>query len=244
MKHLSFVLALCLWSSTLPAQSPQPAKEPLPEGDFLARAPEFSRWVVTTRSTLPFSAPTASSAPKDSETRSVVTKTRGIYFQEFTDTFGRKWQTWVSEKVQATISPDSGAILLGKGGDQQLSTDYSKADFQGLDWISADSFVKTAAYRGRQCLVFSQAPSVPSQSTTATASPADPTPQPCAPTASAVIDFETRLPIYVQRGNKSVTFEFVAPPQATLQIPEEVQNVVQQQAKRAQDLAAKVPRAY
>ena len=252
MKNLSFALIFALGSATVFAQqAPPPAREPLPDGPLLARAPEFSQWTVVIKPVTPPTTPATAHA-KTGDLTSTVTKTRDVYFQEFADAFGRKWKTWVADKLQATISPDNGAIILGEGGDGQLSTDYSKTDFQGLEWVSADNFVKTSTFEGRKCLVFSVALTVPvaaplaSADRVATGASAATPSAPAARTelATGVVDFDSRLPLYAQKGSTSYRFKFGSPPQVMLQVPADIMKLVQQQGKRAHDITARVPRGY
>ena len=223
MKHSFLILLLPLAVLHAHAQAPEPATNLLRVGPLLARAPDFSCWIATFGH--PSSQAQVPMSTSQKEVRATFTKTKGIYYEEYINPAGKVWKTWRASRIQATIAPE-GTVILGSVGDPRLVTDYSKTDFLGTDWISDKNFIGVRQYKGRKCLVFSETAQVmdPSANVLPYARAGDK----AAPIrlieqiSTAIIDFETRLPWYVQRGQATYTYEYLRPPAAMLQFPPEV----------------------
>ena len=224
----------------------------LPDGPLLQRAPEFARWTVTIEFAGAFPSVDKSDgsqkpAGSGSASKTTVTKTNNIYSMNAMVSDGRVWKKWSKNSVTATINPDTKTIVLGINTSGELfpSEDFSKSDFPNVAWVSAENFSRIETFQGKKCMFFTKTVILPRmnepQSDAETS--ASPLP-PVTETLTAHIDLDSRLPVHARKGILEYTYEFLAPPEAMLPIPEDVLAAAEKETRRAQDLTRRVPKAY
>lgn len=249
MKSALLLFTALFFSCLVHAQEPeaQPTPYPLPKGPLLARAPEFSQWVIYFNPQKKKAAALASATPPPggpAEVKQItVTKTRTIYHEETLDTLGRKRESWRVGPLQIVTLPGTKTWTIldpssfGAGGaDPTLYTDYSKTDFPGLEWVSAKNYVDVKKVMGLDCIVCKSgaAPAAPPQSQASLSPAADAGRN--APEMTACMDLTTRLPVVFLRGEETRVYQFVdlAPVMQTL--PPEIQTALLQRAKSIQQM--------
>lgn len=155
-------------SLALGAQEPPTPKE-IPPGPLLKRAPRFASWTITIsrgkKSEPSPKGPDGSPGGHGKEPvelrQIAVTKTDNIYRQEIQLSDGSKTESWRIGRMQISFLPRSGEPSIFepsqeamKDLDPDFYTDYSKADFSGLEWISRTNYLGMQKVKGVQCLAF------------------------------------------------------------------------------------------
>ena len=106
------------------------------------------------------------------------------------------------------------------GGDATF-TDFGKADFEGFGWISKRNFDGIEKVMGQDCLVFRDKLKLTGDN--ARSGPP--------PTGVACISADSRLPVALQLGEESRTYQFGAAPTDMLAIPPKVDALINQWRK-------------
>ena len=241
------------------AQAPtaSPTQEPLPPGPWPARAPDLAAWTITMTSHPPTGAgdsndkkpvilnKTVVKTGKALKTGKVI-KTGNIYYEEMTDTTGKKWKSWINDGTALTFWPSLGAYLPGGFDGGFARADYTKNDFAEVNWLTESNYVNVGQYGGSKCFVFSKKSSV----LVSGPPPSDPqhptldTPPPAImseETWTAYLDAKTLLPLCVQKGNLTYTYTYLPAPPVPLELPSDVQAELD---KRAPKAVAPVPKAF
>ena len=245
-KFASLWLACGLVPMVLCAQQATPPE--LPPGPLLNKAPEFAQWTITTK---PAATP-ADSEPAEAESTpdrspsptprhrqksadstgkktappvertTVVTKTQSLRHEETSAGAEPKMQKWCVPDMQVTIDGSTAPVvsLPGNAADSDY-VDYSKTDFPGFEWISNRNFTGARKVLGQDCLIFEDQPVAKKKGS------GEPVPS----TAVAAINSATRLPVSLQTGEETQTYEFGLAPTAMLALPPDVQAVVEQWRK-------------
>lgn len=213
-------------------------KPPLPAGELLKRAPDFSKWTVIY--SYPESKPAkGGDSPKAGNPGPVrlatltVTKTKNIYVEQKTYTDGSVKQSWRLGDMQICFSdfktvniydrssfPSADGELLAN---PELYTDYSKTDFPGLEWVSARNYAGVQTLNDVECLVFRENPPI---------NPANPT---------AYIDLQTRLPVRLVSQESTNTYTFDPTPPVPISLPPEIQQLLESRAKAIKSMTTASP---
>jgi hypothetical protein len=226
MKPLLIFGLLAAFAVTVRAQdAPAAPEKPVPPPGPLiqARAPEYSRWTMTTFTT---SGPQAQggtsdgSQPAPSNTiasATTITKTGDTIHVTWSDWNSDVWNIWVQGRLQAFVWPDGKTI--GVPAPQPPSTsskskygnplfqDFTASDFHGFEWISPANFTGIEKVGGKKCLIF--------RSTSSFLGVTSP--------LVAATDLETRLPVQLQDGTMTTVYQFQAIGQTMQSPPENVQ---------------------
>jgi hypothetical protein len=214
-----FVLAAQAQDTPSAPEKPVPPPGPL----IQARAPQYSRWTMTTFAT---AGPQAqggtgdgaqSSAANTIASTTTITKTGDIIHIAWADWNKDVWNIWVQGRLQAFVWPDGKTIgvpappppSIGPKSklNNQLFQNFTVSDFQGFDWISPASFTGIEKVGGRKCLIF--------KSTASFLGVSHP--------LVAATDLETRLPVQLQDGTLTTVYQFQTIGEAMQSPPENVQ---------------------
>lgn len=245
MRTLGVICTLFLMVSGLIAQTgvvPKGTPHRIPAGALiLPRAPIFSKWSVTCS---PAKAAGSQSGQRRMDTLLVITKTKDIMYEQTVDAWGGKKEKWCAGALQYSFLPgsnrwtafDRGAFVKNSANGAYYS-DYSSTDFPEAAWVSAKNYVDIVKYSGRDCLFFKdililfskdELKEINEERAKAHQSPL--TADDCIVAVAAYVDLETRLPVMCQRGDEVRLFKFMAPPQAMLVLPPEVQKDLKRRA--------------
>ena len=124
----------------------------LPQGPLLKRALAPAEWVTTTRAVKPPGA-APPSAPAKSKTVTVI-KVQDFIYEKSISEQGAEFETWRISGGAASRSNGGGwAVSAGRGNNFD-STDYSKTDFAGFDWIALGNFTGRGNVMGKKCIIF------------------------------------------------------------------------------------------
>jgi len=209
------------------------------------RAPDFSKWVITTVSAPVGNANAASASTVDAAAANgsqntdnkakvalevTMTKTGKIMLREVRNQDGTVVPTWCVGGLQITISGGT-SIVQAKlyNVDPTVPTpnyeDYSDSDFRGFAWINTINYTGIKEIGGKKCIVFQE---------TTTNNAGVPV------TRSAHIDLATRLPVDLSVGGGVRNYTFTAPPTSELVLPT---LVVQLLKNRQRELDSATPRS-
>lgn len=186
-------------------------RAPLPEAPLLRRAPDLSKWTVTyTYPGREKKEETGANSPSVLQPvrllTLVVSKSRNTYFEQKSYSNGTSGESCrigdmqihvsgSSREVQvyepASFASDSSGQLMV---DSSVYPDYSRTDFPGLEWVSADTFIGVQKRQGRDCLVFQENPLPGARNGTR-------------PTA-LLIDQQTRLPVLLESPEVKALYSF------------------------------------
>jgi hypothetical protein len=258
MKKLSLLCLAGGWASVLCAQSAAPAapaaptpRPVLPSGPLLERAPEFSQWTITSKTSgaapvadgqtnaaataaTPAPAPAAGGSPGQKAPPSptdltiTVIKTKNIRFEQTEGTGAGKLQKWCFPDMQLTVR-GRGAPIVSLNNTATHSadyTDYSKSDFSGFGWIAAKNFTGIVKTMGQDCLVFKDKVKLDAEAPGEAARP-----------AVACIAVESRLPVALQVGDEVRTYQFGAAPTDMLVPPPDIGKVLEKWRKSIRQAA-------
>lgn len=252
MKSVSYLLlSLLLPMAAVSAQTPETTERPvLPPGPlFNDRAPEFSRWVVS------ISAPKANTQAagrneddtgenagderdQNESAKYSVTKTKNIYHVRIVDAQRQVWDVWSDGKITAREPGKSAnaafvAPPASKDSSNPLWVDFTRTDFDGFGWISADNFRGLRKFQGKDCLIFSdkvmlQAPSDGKDGDDAFDGLFEET--------TACIDLTTRLPVALIRNGVTTKYSFRSAPTGMQTLPRSIKAMVEKRNQLRQSL--------
>jgi len=204
--------------------------------------------------------PTGEEKPKDKEARepvtmaSTVVKTGSTILELNTDTNGKRTEIWHVGGIRVMKMPGAAEPIVWPDSAQAYiySVNFAVSDFAGLDWISAKTYTGMAKYQGRDCIVFKGevsplTPRAHEEEMVAIGQAiafGQPVPQEIRVPATAYIDLETRLPLFVQFGNEKRFYRYGDPPQAPLALPPELKNSLKAYSQHIQNLSAPASRPY
>lgn len=222
----------CLWVMTLTLCAQDSEKQPLPPGPLIQkRAPDYSQWTikVAPRPDKPKAEPVKNDAAPGKEEKPYwgemvsITKTENIMLRRTMDAQGQTWNTWCIEDFQTTISPDEKSLMMqSRSLDPNVPAsnyeDYSQTDFPGFEWVSAKSYAGIKLINGKKCILFQGK----GRSDVEGKDGGD---------LMAYINLETRYPVALIIGNDCRTYEFQAPPQTKLQIPQILKQLLSNRRK-------------
>ena len=203
------VISLSSLSAQQATDVPPLPKEPLIQW----RAKDFARWIITFN---PHSGASQDNAGKQTFSRRViVTKTQAIIHERIMVHNQQPMEKWCVGELQYSILPGTKRYLpFGRSSftsgviDPNLFTDYSKTDFPGFEWVSAKTYSTVKKIMNRDCIVFTEQG------------------EGGKPSATACVDYQTRLPVVLKKGDQTMIYEFSPIPQTLLVLPPEVQSDV------------------
>lgn len=243
MKSLSLLIALLLGGLFAAASEPDAKIEqrPLPSGPLLVRAPALSAWTVTYSYPMPKKTDNADAATATAPVRLltlIVRKSTKLYFERKTFTDGATRESWRLGDTQINLVPDSHKLDIFEPSsfgrtasgdllaDPSVYTDYSRTDFQGLEWVSAQAYVGVAQRQGRDCLVFAQ------EALASSATEARPT--------FAYIDLQTRLPVAQEGPSAVIRYSFDPSPTMPV-LPPDIQRFLEKRANAIKTMTTATP---
>lgn len=148
-------IALVVIGSHLHAQTPSASPTP-PAPPLIKRAPDGTQWAITYQladsSSISSGGPGRPDAAPPKEAS--VIKSRGVIVERTVDSNGNKGEKWCFPSGLVASLIGNTWIAGGSNGQGFDSVDYSREDFAGFDWISAQNFVGPATVKARKCLVF------------------------------------------------------------------------------------------
>jgi hypothetical protein len=245
--------------------APQPSIPPMPSGPLLKRAPDYSTWSVTCQGhpvegKEPAKVATTGDEKPNKEAKepvtmaSTVVKTGSTIFELNTDTTGKRTEIWHVNGIMVMKVPGAAEPIVCPDSTQAYiyAVNFAVSDFAGLDWISAKTYTGMAKYQGRDCIEFKGdvSPLTPRAHEEEMFAIREaktwglPVPQEIRVPATAYIDLETRLPLYVQFGNEKRFYGYGDPPSTPLALPPELKNSVKAYSENIQRLSAPASRPY
>lgn len=213
-------------------------KKPLPSGPILKKAPEFAQWTATFVYPKKPNAPVETSGAPSTQRRlkiQYVTKTKDIYEEQEFYTDGSKSERWRIGQLEI-ISASNGYSLYdrasvgGAAAQASLFNDYSKTDFPALGWVSPRNYIGVQRTNEAEYLIFQQVVSEPEL-----------TLGPSSSLLTACIDTKTRLPVWIQGPDATITYRFGNPPANVLTLPSNIQQLLDQRAKVIKQLTTITP---
>ena len=241
-RFLYLCLSVTVLAVALTAENePKIEKLPLPDGPALKRAPDFSKWTVT------YAYPPAD---KNKDTagpmrlaKSTVTKSPNIYFEQKTYTDGTIRGSWRIGDMQISFSTASNTLNIYQPSsfvssasgellaDPAVYTDYSKTDFPGLEWVSAQNYVGVQKQSGDEYMVFQT--NVSAGSFTGVLPAHSP--------VTAYINLQTRLPTRLATQESTASYTFEPQPPTPLSLPPELQQLLEKRAKGIKNMTSASP---
>lgn len=230
----SGLLAIALAASGFSQTNP-------PTGPFVLRAPERCEWTITLERnpeaalgrilTPDKASATASSADESSDERlgfvaeRIVVSKDGSLYREVTHwANGKKTEKWITDGLQIYQAPTSNRIFrIDLTSYPADFSDYTRSDFELAEWIASANYVASPTVGDQTLLRFSVSPEqkrrtprdIAEQTTAAEDGLETENDAPRA--LIALLDAETRLPIYVGDGKIARTYEYnFNPPALTL----------------------------
>jgi len=147
------------WTFQAYAQTPSAAPTP-PLPPFINRAPDSTQWVVLYKT----QANSGDSQNMDGKMANLqpllpvqenVIKAKGMVMVNAINGNGAKSEAIYFSNGLAAISQGGSNWMVGSPSDQSFdSCDYSRQDFAGFDWISAENFAGSKQMNGRTYLIF------------------------------------------------------------------------------------------
>lgn len=246
MRWLVIFLAIASLFRAAAAPLSQGTPEPLAPGPLLNRAPDFSQWLISSKS-----GPADAVQVPDQKTKfeqiTRVRKTGSIRYETTATADGRRYQKWCTENLQATIIPGVKdpqiAMSWGAAKGNVGYTDYSKSDFSGFNWISKSNYIGTQVMAGVPCIVFHTGPAdddTAITSGTATSNPSAPAAIPKKGN-TAYIAADSRLPVLIVDNGAITFYQFEAPPSTPLALPPNIQSAFDTVMTRLRQAAAPPP---
>ena len=146
-----------------PAAFSAPTDPPSPKDPIVQRAPAFASWTITFASAPkpPSAQPTqASKLIIDRPASIAVTKTNRTYREVITFKSGHKTERWISNGIELITLPGSDQVCYVRHGEMIVADafDYSKSDFQSLEWLSLENYLGIKKYEGKSVFAFGPTP--------------------------------------------------------------------------------------
>ena len=193
---------------------------PIPTGQLLKRAPDFSQWVI---SYFPIVNKGAGQAGKPEVSKRVfITKTGPIRQVITVESNGNRTELWFKGEMEIVCLAAWKNPWITEAHDPHnpFPMDFSKTDFPECHWISARNYKGIQKVQDRDCIVFGDQLTVTSETPHTNPSATTP-PEVSQYNVSAYVDLETRLPVIEATPGETVTYQFAPPPQAMLAFPKE-----------------------
>jgi hypothetical protein len=247
---------------------------PLPPGPLLKRAPDYSTWTINSKGTpLEGAVPPANGTGgggKGHEKAVVVAqltvvKTGSKMLEYYIDADGQRHETWHVEGIRIVVQlgaaspliiPESAAktalVSPDYGGGDIYSINFAISDFAGLDWLSPSTYSGVEKYQGSDCIVFKGTVSPLGQKDQSDErayiegerAMGHSVPDAVTVPATAYVDLETRLPVFVQFGEEKCTYQYGPPPRTPLQLPPQLAGPAKDYEQRIEALSAPASRPF
>jgi hypothetical protein len=184
-----------------------------------------------------------------------VVKTGSTTLEYYVDSGGQRHEVWHVGGLRIILQLVGGAkplVCPDYGGGDIYSINFAASDFAGLDWISADTYSGMVKYQGRDCIVFNsnvspleglqqrleaagieQARALHHHVAGAVKIP-----------ATACIDLDTRLPLFVQFGGEKCIYQYGPAPRALLQLPAQLAGPAEAYEHKIEVLSAPASRPF
>lgn len=212
VKYFNFILIF--WISIGVTGAFAQTSGPLePTEPVLHRPPHFASWTIVYK----YKGEEKETANQVDRVQSVtITKTNKTYREIAIFSSGKKREKWIFNGTQLMTVPDSGAIVAipAPAGEDFISpeySDYSKSDFEGLGWVSLETYKGVRNYEGKPAFLFEATKS--------------------GSILTAILSAETQLPLYFSDGNESRSYVYNSPPSVLLNPPERFSSVLQKHRK-------------
>lgn len=156
---------------------------------------------------------------------STITKTGKMIHVERTDEQKKTWHVWITAGRELSMPPNGGTVEEvapppNTDTSNPLYTDFSKTDFPGFEWLSAQNFAGVKLIRDQPCLVFEEKnANLESNETSATDS--------AKYSRYAAVDYYSRLPAALGAAGVLQEYTFKFPPQAMQTLPEAITRFLQ-----------------
>lgn len=208
-----------------------------PDPSFSLRAPNNSKWTIRYAAPGRDANPTASSSGQRLPdcVQWTVTKSGDTYHEEKSRADGSHTDSWRVGKMQIVLSADPKKIQIyepssfstSEDGEIRASpavyTDFSRTDFPGLEWVSADKFVGILEKSGGNYNVFRE-PSPDSMSR-----------------ATAIFDAQTLMPVRLETPAFVAVYAFDPGHREKLVLPEELLRLFERRRQVLQTLTTTSP---
>ncbi|PTY01618.1 hypothetical protein DB346_12835 [Verrucomicrobia bacterium LW23] len=223
-----------LWLSGTALAQAEKQRAPLPSGPLIQkRMPAMSQWTVSTVLPGPSDKPdkpetsSAGTAATPESARSAkpqvileqtFTKTHDIIRMDYVDKAKMPWTVWAANGFQILITPEGkvcGEVALAYSRDNPntFNINFGSTDFPGFEWITASHYQDVVEYEKIPCMLFRDETNV-----------------------LAYINVETRQPVALQNGERTLLYTYKAPPAAVLTLPPHVDALIQSRIKALKQL--------
>ncbi len=197
---------------------------PPPKAPLLPRAPERAEWVVTYRfdydkakddGLLPRTGQKpseAKSSPGVVPQETDISKDGKTYREVITWSDGHKTEKWIAKGLEVFDTPDGSVMRIMPPGAVYAPSysDYSRSDFEDVEWISEGNYVGVRTWNGMPVYAFEVAANkhTPTPREKAARATGDPAAQTSSGTYVAYLDVHTQLPLYLDNGQIIRTFTY------------------------------------
>ena len=194
----------------------------------MAKAPPFSRWVIT-------------SAGAGEGRQVSVTKTGDVFHRETVRDSGGEVEQWWVRRVQTTRRKnDPGLLVAGPGSlSDSFYIDFSNSDFPEFSWVNRNNYLGVQKYQNVDCFVFKGG---------ITREMRDiyfrilPEMTRASNWIVAWVDVNTRLPVALATDVCKQTYLFVTPPKEALMVPDSVAKEIAAWEERSAETSRPVPK--
>ena len=195
VKNFALISVVCLTMAPALAFAQSAPKLPM-----VHRMSAFASWTVTHE----YKDSSGKSQTPPSAIQSLtVTKTDKTYWLQTLLASGKKTETWVFDGTQLQSTPDGVSIYLvpapTKESPQPLYVDYSKNEFEELEWLSPSNYKGIDTYQGKPIYRFEMAKS--------------------GAHLTALLSVDSQLPLYFSDGQETYVYSYNPPPVALLTPP-------------------------
>gem|GEM_PF-1545618 len=200
------LLFLCL----LPL-APAPGEE-LPPGPIIARMPERSAWTVIYHYPTPEEGRPPSRFARYRPTQQRVTRDGTLVHAITVFGSGAEEERWIAGSLEAMRVQGSQEVVAVEFGEVP-PPDYFRfetSDFQGLDWVTPENYRGTRSYEGRRVRVFFMSSRGGETASGNAEIPPFPLELGKGGIRLALIDAETRRPLYYADGWHARTYRYAA----------------------------------
>lgn len=214
------ILWLFLFSTPVaPAQIAYPGGIPVQKF-----APEYARWTVTEKSREENG--DNASGPrivrrvlKTGNLRHIVTEVSG----------GLNLEVWCKDTFQVIVRPEwsKPVVTSGQSSEEAARFDLSGGDFPEFDWVGEKNFSGISRVQGRECLLYQDSvqprTNIDSIRLAEEAAARKGVDIRQSLQVIACVAVDTRLPVFLQRGDEIVTYDFAEKPGVALTLPPEIE---------------------
>jgi len=227
----------------------------MPTGSLLKRrAPEFSRWLIAynPEKTAPAKTPNVEKTLRPGLFQNiVVSKTKDIIFEQIVMSNGQQRKKWCLGDIQFLKRSANGkGVLIDRNAFERGGllegdfSDFSTTDFPGFGWVGPRNYRNIVKFMNRDCLLFTDRINLVSdeefqviQQDAGVRNEERLNRAQFEMEVTAYVDLETRLPVMLQRGKETSYYQFQSPPESTITIPAELQEMKDHSIRRRNQLS-------